>query len=121
MHEIARWLVKLMPEQHRDRYGEEMLELLHHSSRPTGDLINVAAFVLRWRTEDALREPLIIVAAILAAVSLFAGGYVVAELADGLTELHKHWWSTLPFLGLLLAVGLAVAARIQGSVRDDSG
>lgn len=121
MHEIARWLVKLMPEQHRDRYGEEMLELLQHSSRPTGDLINVAAYVLRWHMEAALREPLMIVAAIFAAVSLFAGGYVVAELADGLTELHKHWWSTLPLLGPLLASVLAVAARTQGSVRDDSG
>lgn len=110
-----------MPEEHRDRYGEEMLELLHHSSRPTGDLINVAAYVLRWHMEAALREPLIIVAAILAAVSLFAGGYVVAELADGLTELHKHWWRTLPFLGFLIAVGLAVVARTQGPVEADQG
>lgn len=103
-----------MPGECRDRYGEEMLELVHHSTRPTGDLINVAAYVLRWNMEAALREPLAIVAMMIAAISLFAAGYVVAELADGLAELHRHWWSTLPFLGLLLAAGLAVAARSRG-------
>lgn len=115
MHEIARWIVNLMPDEHRARYGEEMLELLHDSPRPAGDLINVAACVLRWHMEVAVSRPLAMIAAVLGAISLFTAGYVVADLADGLTELHRHWWSTLPFIGLLLAAGLAIAARSRGS------
>lgn len=117
MRELARWLVKLMPEDYRDRYGREMLELLHDSTHPTQDLINLAAYVLRWNMEAAMREPILTVATLVAAASLFAGGYAVAELADGAMELHKHWWSTMPFLGLVLAAGLAMAARSQRHAR----
>ena len=109
MPDLARWLVERMPAEHRARYGEEMVGLARDSSRPTRDLIDIAACTLRWRMEALVKDPLFIIAATIAAISLFACGYAVAELAGGIGEIPRHWWSTLPFAGLLLAAALAVA------------
>lgn len=113
MRDVARWIIQLLPPEHRDRYGNEMLDLLDGSSRPAHDLIDVAAVTLRWHSEVVMRNPLSIVAATLAALSLFGAGYAVAELTGGVSELLEHWWSTLPIAGLLLAAGLAVLARAR--------
>jgi len=108
LRDLARWLVERMPEEHRARYGEEMVELVRDSGRPTRDLIDIAACALRWRMEAVVKDPLSAIAAIIAVISLFACGYAVAELAGGIGEIPRHWWSTLPFAGLLLAAALAV-------------
>ena len=48
-----------------------------------------------------------------AAVSIFALGYTVNGLADGITELPRHWWSTAPIVGLVLAVAIGFVGRTR--------
>lgn len=50
----------------------------------------------------------------LAVASSFGLGYVINNLAGGITELPRHWWSTAPLLGLVLAAALGFAARLRG-------
>jgi hypothetical protein len=45
--------------------------------------------------------------------SVFALGYAVNGLADGITELPRHWWSAAPVLGLFMAAGLATVGRYK--------
>lgn len=60
-----------------------------------------------------MRDIWITSALVLAAVSIFALGYAVNGLADGITELPKHWWSTAPILGLLLAAAIGFVGRTR--------
>jgi hypothetical protein len=62
---------------------------------------------LMFRTSD-------LVAVVLGAVSLFALGYAVNDLADGITEVPHHWWSSAPLLGLGAALALWAAPRLLG-------
>ena len=67
------------------------------------------------RLEETLEQPKTFfrVAQLLAAMSLFALGYAVAELADGVREIPRHWWSVLPLIGLSVAGALALAGRAR--------
>ncbi len=42
----------------------------------------------------------------IALVSAFWHGFVVNDLAGGITELPRHWWSAPPILGLVVAAAL---------------
>ena len=52
-------------------------------------------------------------ALVLAFVSVFALGYAVNGLGEGITELPRHWWSTAPALGLVLAATFAAVGRYK--------
>jgi hypothetical protein len=56
-----------------------------------------------------------LVALVLAAASLFALGYAVNDLANGITEVPQHWWSSAPVFGLGLALTLLVLPRLRRS------
>jgi hypothetical protein len=47
----------------------------------------------------------------LVVVGAFGAGYTLRDLADGITEVSSHWWSTAPWIGIVLGVGLLVLAR----------
>ena len=49
----------------------------------------------------------------LVVVGVFGAGYTVRDLARGITEAPSHWWSTAPWIGIVLGVGLLVLARIS--------
>ena len=49
----------------------------------------------------------------LAVVGVFGAGYTFRDLAKGITEAPSHWWSTAPWIGIVLGVGLLVLARIS--------
>jgi hypothetical protein len=49
----------------------------------------------------------------LVVVGLFGAGYTVRDLARGITETPSHWWSTAPWIGIVLGGGLLVLARIS--------
>lgn len=53
----------------------------------------------------------------LAVASSVVLGYVINNLAHGITELLQHWWSTAPLLGLVLAAALGVAGLRSGQGR----
>ena len=46
-------------------------------------------------------------------VGVFGAGYTLRDLARGITEMPLHWWSTAPWIGIVLGVGLLVLARIS--------
>jgi hypothetical protein len=48
----------------------------------------------------------------LVVVCVFGAGYTLRDLARGITEAPSHWWSTAPWIGIVLGVGLLVLARI---------
>ena len=47
----------------------------------------------------------------LVVVGVFGVGYTVRDLARGITEAPSHWWSTAPWIGIVLGSGLLVLAR----------
>jgi uncharacterized membrane protein YhiD involved in acid resistance len=46
-------------------------------------------------------------------VGVFGAGYTLRELARGITEAPSHWWSTAPWIGIVLGVGILLLARIS--------
>lgn len=59
------------------------------------------------------RRVLLIGGLSLVVVGVFAAGYTVRDLARGIAEAPSHWWSTGPWIGIVLGVGLLVLARIS--------
>ncbi|MGH2795698.1 MAG: hypothetical protein ACRDKG_15505 [Actinomycetota bacterium] len=104
-------VVRFLPRSHRARFGAEIDGLLATSNRPVADVLNVAKQSAYWHVEALMRNAWTTSAVVLAAASIFALGYTINGLADGITELPKHWWSSAPVLGLALAGGLALIGR----------
>ena len=53
---------------------------------------------------------------LIAALSLIAFGLAVNELAFGIREVPRHWWSALPLIALIGSIAaLAVIGRGQRS------
>jgi len=46
-------------------------------------------------------------------VGVFGAGYTLLGLDRGITETPSHWWSTAPWIGIVLGVGLLLLARIS--------
>ena len=49
----------------------------------------------------------------LVVVSVFGAGYTLRDLARGISEAPSHWWSTAPWIGIVLGVGLLLLAWIS--------
>lgn len=109
----GRRLLRLFPAQWRDRYGEEVADLLGGSRRPVRDRLDLLR-VLPGEHMLALSErrdlvrwlPIIAAAAIL--LGLVGAIQVIPDLQDGWVEIPGHWWSTLAVLPGLIGLGLAV-------------
>ena len=59
------------------------------------------------------RRVLLIGGLSLVAIGVFGAGYTLRDLARGITEAPSHWWSTVPWIGIVLGVGLLVLARVS--------
>ena len=59
------------------------------------------------------RRVLLVSGLSLVMAGVFGAGYTVRDLATGITEAPSHWWSTAPWIGIVLGVGLLVLARIS--------
>ena len=59
------------------------------------------------------RQVLLIGGLSLVVAGVFGAGYTVRDLARGITEAPSHWWSTAPWIGIVLGVGLLVLARVS--------
>lgn len=102
---LGRLALRLYPAHLRARYGPELLALLAASTRPRRDLLDIVRCGLEERMEILAVTYLRPLAAVLAGIGLFALGYVVNDLQDGIAELPRHWWSTAP-VGLLVVAAL---------------
>lgn len=49
----------------------------------------------------------------LVVLGVFGAGYTIRGLAKGIAETPSHWWSTAPWIGIVLGIGLLVLARIS--------
>ena len=104
-----RWLARLYPRRWRDRYGSEVADLLGVSDHPWRDGADVAVHAaLVW-----LEVPMVKLALMaLAAGSLVLFGFSVGQLADGVFEIHEHWWSTASAASAICACA-AVVVSVQ--------
>jgi hypothetical protein len=59
------------------------------------------------------RRVLLIGGLSLVVIGVFGAGYTLRDLARGITEAPSHWWSTAPWIGIVLGVGLLVLARVS--------
>lgn len=102
-----RRVVRLYPKRWRERYGDEVSELLARSQRPRRDHVNVVVHaVMAW-----MELPVVsLVLAIAAAASLLQFGYALGQLSNGLDEVHRHWWSTASALLAVVTVAAAFAS-----------
>jgi hypothetical protein len=59
---MTRWLLRLYPRWFRDRYGDELADLLANSTHRPGDVLNIAVHAGRLRWDSAMSRPLRLVA-----------------------------------------------------------
>jgi len=59
------------------------------------------------------RRVLLIGGLSLVLVGVFGAGYTLRDLARGISEAPSHWWSTSPWIGIVLGVGLLLLAWIS--------
>lgn len=105
-----RWLIRVYPRQWRERYGEEVADLLRCSGNPVRDTADVLRHaVLAWLEVEVVRVTTLVAAG----ASLVLLGFAVGQLADGVGEIHRHWWSG----GALAAAVVTVAVAVTGERR----
>lgn len=112
---MSRWLKRLavgmLPAHTRDRYGQELLDVLDRSPRPLADTLDVLFLAVREHLEDPMRRPVHTVASVSLAVSLVLLGYTVNDLSSGLTELPQHWWSSGAAASVIASGAVALLTR----------
>ena len=111
-------LVLLFPRRWRHRYGQEVAELLAASPHPWRDGLNVAAqAVLVWLGVPVVK----IVVLVITALALVGFGFTVGQLADGVSEIPRHWWSSASAaltLSLLVGTGVIFAKARPAQYED---
>lgn len=109
------WLRVLLPTSFRDRYGDELMELLGESRHPLRDSVDLIFLAIRLNLENAMTGVFRWTGLGLILVGMFASGYATSDLGDGLAEMHRHWWSTAPVVGVLAGGLLLLASnRLRG-------
>jgi hypothetical protein len=111
----GRRLLRLFPVQWRDRYSEEVADLIGGSRRPVRDRLDLlrvlpGEHVLALSERRDLVRLLPIVAAACIALGIVGAVRVIPDLQDGWVEIPGHWWSTVAVLPGVIGLGLAVAA-----------
>jgi hypothetical protein len=117
---MTRWLLLLYPRRFRDRYGDELAELIVRSDHPRSDAINLAVHASRLRLEAVMTRPLRHVLNAVVLLTAFALGYAVNDLQDGVTEVPQHWWSSLALVVLVLAIAARAARYLAEDRRRQS-
>jgi hypothetical protein len=116
-------VIRIYPDDWRERYGEEIEDLLDRSDRPIRDFVDVAVHAIGKRMENLMQRYIRLIRAVamtLAAVSLVAFGYALDDLAGGITEVAQHWWSTIPILGFAISGAMLLIARgLRSPVNGD--
>lgn len=123
---MSRWL-RLFPKAWRARYGAEVTEALSASHRSTVadvvDLLVAAAaawgdhFTDRLDGRRALMRLLRVASLVLVGLGVASVAWATAELRSGITELPRHWWSTLAAAPLAAGAVLAWMAWRPSGMR----
>ena len=117
---MIRWLLRLYPKQFRDRYGDELVELIERSDHPRRDAVDVALHAGRLRLETLMTRSLRHLLDVVVVVAVFGLGYAVNDLQGGITEILRHWWSSFALVFTALAItarfGFDVVAGRRGDV-----
>jgi hypothetical protein len=109
---MTRWLLRLYPKAFRDRYGDEVVELINRSDHPRRDALNVAVHASRLRLKTLIGRPLRHLLDVIVVLAVFVLGYTVNDLHGGVSEVHHHWWSSFA----LAVTALTIAARLAVDV-----
>jgi hypothetical protein len=112
-------LFSLLPASWRDRYGAEVHDLLDASGWRLRDILDVVWLGLTLRTEALRRLSMIYytIGLLLLGAGVAGGLWSAAELTNGISDIHEHWWSTAAFVGpaaagsSLLLIGAAREQR----------
>ena len=112
------WLRLLYPAEFRRRYEDEISEMLRHSRQPRRDQLNVAVHACHLRWEQLMTNLPQHLANVALAAAMFCLGFAVNDLEGGITEIHRHWWSTAALLLVVLAA--AVRATVGAMARRRS-
>jgi len=121
-----RRLLRLYPRDWRDRYGDEVSDLLARSDRPRRDTIDLVMCALSERLGRLARRrketpmKLRVTAAVLVALGVAGAIWSTPQLMHGWREIPQHWWSAGATL-LPLAAGLVLALVAWRSSRTDHG
>ncbi len=107
---------RLLPASFRDRYGDELAELLERSPRRLADTVDVLFLAVQVHMEVLMRRPLHTLAVVAFGASLVLFGYSLNDLGSGLAELPRHWWSS----GAAAAVVASGAATVVTRPRMDA-
>jgi hypothetical protein len=109
---MTRWLLRLYPRWFRERYGDELAELLASSTHRLRDVLNVAVHAGQLRWEIVMSRRIRYLADAVVLVTVFGLGYIVNDLEDGVTEIGRHWWSSIALVVTVLSIGGRTAADI---------
>lgn len=95
---MDRMILRCLPAELRERYAEEITDLLDHSCRPVRDRADLVIASVGLRLGARLGA---LLAGAVVCVCLAGVGLVLAvlDLANGPGEILDHWWSTLAVLG----------------------
>jgi hypothetical protein len=117
---MTRWLLRLYPRWFRDRYGGELAELLADPTHRRRDSLNVVVHASRLRLEYIMSRPLRLVADVFVIIAVFGLGYVINDLEHGVTEIGRHWWSSIALVAAGLSIGVRSAVGIVHARRGQS-
>src|SRR5262245_41528451 len=93
-----------LPRRLRARHATEIIDLLEASGGTVSDWLDVLWLGLSAHVEDNVRSFGFAICVGVAALSLAAIGYTFAELANGIRDIHEHWWSTGPLASFALSI-----------------
>jgi hypothetical protein len=105
----------LFPRRWRHRYGAEAYDVFTASGSRFNDWLDLSVVGLQHRLEDSVHMLLTAGLLMIAAASLVTTGYALAELNDGLREVHRHWWSTAPLAALAASLAMLLLLQVRGA------
>jgi hypothetical protein len=115
---MIRWLLLLYPAWFRDRYGDELADLVARSDHRRCDMVNVASAACRLRWENRMTRPVSHLANAFVVITVFVLGYVVNDLEHGISEIGRHWWSASVLVTTVLALSGRTAIESLHRRRD---
>ncbi len=111
------WLWRLYPAWFRERYGDELADLLARSDHRARDVVDVAVHAGQLRWEHLMIRPLRLFANIAVVVTVFVFGYTLNDLEGGIAEIPRHWWSSAALGLTMLSIVARAAIDLAGGGR----
>jgi hypothetical protein len=117
---MIRWLLYLYPAWFRRRYGDELIDLVARSPHLGRAVVNLVVHAGRMRWESIVSRSWRYVTNAAVAATLFGLGYTINDLASGVGEIHRHWWSTFALGAFVFSAAARTAVAIADARRQKS-